>query len=237
MPKLKRLIFDADDTLWDNNIFYENASNSFFEICVASGYEKKIIVDTFYDFELEVVKEKGYGSANYVYLLECLFSHFNANNHKLSKNKFELLLKNFKSHTINKPLIFTGVIETLSLLKHKYELYILTKGNIKEQQKKIDKSGLKSYFENVFVVNEKNDKTYQSILHENKWNQSECCMIGNSPKSDINPALRNGMLAIFILYPYTWKLDNEELMENHDNLFEVKDITQIPQLLDSLFKS
>jgi putative hydrolase of the HAD superfamily len=237
MHELKKLIFDADDTLWDNNIFYENASNSFFDLCTAAGYERQMVVDTFYDFELKVVREKGYGSVNYEYLLESLFSHFNANSHKLNKNKFELILKNFKSHTINKPLIFPGVIETLSLLKPNYELYILTKGNIKEQQRKIDRSGLKLYFKNCFVVSEKNDNTYHSILIEKNWNPNECCMIGNSPKSDINPALRNGMIAIYIPYPYTWKLDNEELMQNHDNFQKVKDITQIPQLLNSLFES
>ena len=237
MHKLKRLIFDADDTLWENNKFYVDASDSFFDLCITAGYDKNLVINTFYDFELKVVNEKGYGSENFIYILEYLFAHFNNNNAKLNGDKFQHILKNFESHTINEPPVFPGVNETLKMLNKTFELYVLTKGNISEQQKKVDRSGLKKYFKKAYVVLEKNDETYISIMNENNWKHIECCMIGNSPKSDINPALRCGMYAIFIPYPYTWKLDNEELIKDHSNLYEVKDITQIPQLLNGLFKS
>jgi putative hydrolase of the HAD superfamily len=236
MTNTKKLIFDADDTLWENNKFYVDTTDSFIDLCVEAGYERNLVINTFDDFELKVVNEKGYGSINFLYILENLFSHFD-NTKKLNRNKFNFIIRNFKSQTINKPTIFSGVEETIRILYENYELYVLTKGNLKEQQNKIERSGLKHHFKQIFVVPEKNDETYLSILNENKWVQNECCMIGNSPKSDINPALRAGMYAIFIHYPYTWKLEDEELIKNHPKLYEVKEIVNLPKLLESLFKS
>lgn len=236
MLKTKKLIFDADDTLWENNKFFLATSDSFIDLCVEAGYKRKLVVDTFNDFEFKVVKEKGYGSDNFIYIIKHLFSHFN-NINKLNKNKFDILLNKFESHTINNLPVFPGVPDVLKLLKKSFDLYVLTKGNIKEQQKKIDRSGLKHYFNKEFVVSEKNDETYITILNEHNWQATECCMIGNSPKSDINPALRCGMYAIFIPYPYTWNLDNEDLIENHSKFYKANDFSQIPLVVDRLFKS
>lgn len=235
MPKIKRLIFDADDTLWENNKVFIDTSESFFDLCTDAGYERKLVINAFYDFELKVVNEKGYGSDNYIYILKYLFSRFN-NSRKLNKNKFDILLNDFISHTLIDPPVFPGVYDVLKLLKNSYDLYILTKGNIEEQQTKIDRSGLKHFFSKEFIFPEKNDETYMSILNENKWLANECCMIGNSPKSDINPAIRSGMFAIFIPYLYTWNLDKEDLIRDQVRLHEVEDLSHIPNILDNLLK-
>jgi putative hydrolase of the HAD superfamily len=236
MFKIKKLIFDADDTLWENNKFFLDTSDSFFDLCVDAGYERNLVVKAFNDFELKVVNERGYGSANFIYILDHLFSHFNKSK-KLNSSKYNKLLNKFKSHTINDPPVFSNVPEVLNQLKKNYDLYVLTKGNIKEQKQKIERSGLKHFFNKEFVVPEKNDNTYLTILNEYNWRASECCMIGNSPKSDINPALRCGMYTIFIPYPYTWILDNEDLIENHSKFYEAKDFSEIPYIIKKLSKS
>ncbi len=234
MKNLKRIIFDADDTLWDNNKFYVNASNAFFNICEQAGYDKEEAINNFDELELKIVKERGYGSKHYIYILESLFNYYNNLNHnKLNKNEFDKLLSDFTSHTHNKPLIFPGVHETLEKLQQRYDLFILTKGNIKEQNRKVKNSGLSKYFKDIFVVPEKDDATYLSIFKQHKWNSRESCMVGNSPKSDINPALRLGMYAIFIPYPHTWKLDNEAIMAGNKNLFEVKNFQSVTDVLNN----
>jgi len=235
MPKIKRLIFDADDTLWENNKVFIDTSESFFDLCTEVGYDRKLVVYAFYDFELKVVNEKGYGSNNYIYILKYLFSRFN-NSKRLNKDKFDIILNNFISHTLNDPPVFPSVYDVLNILKNSYDLYILTKGNIKEQQTKIDRSGLKHFFSKEFILPEKNDETYITILNEYNWQANECCMIGNSPKSDINPALRSGMFAIFIPYVYTWNLDKENLLKDQVRLHVVEDLSQIPIILDNLLK-
>jgi len=233
MQKIKNLIFDADDTLWENNNFFVKTTDLFFELCAKSGYEYDKVKKAFYEFELKVVKDKGYGSDNFIYILEYLFTLFNKNK-TLDQSKFDSILEKFNSHTFHEPPVFPGVSDILKLLNQDYDLYVLTKGNIEEQQNKINRSGLKHYFKEEFVLPEKNDATYISILEQYDWQGNECCMIGNSPKSDINPALRSGMFAIFIPYKYTWTLDNEELIKDHSNLFEIKNFKEIPKILDKL---
>jgi len=165
MQKIKNLIFDADDTLWENNRFFVETTDSFFQLCAKSGYEYDKVKKAFNEFELKIVKEKGYGSDNFIYILEYLFSSFN-NRKTLDQKKFDDILEKFKSHTIHKPPVFPDVSDILDLLNQDYDLYVLTKGNIEEQQNKINRSGLKQYFNKEFVLPEKNDATYISILEE-----------------------------------------------------------------------
>ncbi|MFC2088887.1 HAD hydrolase-like protein, partial [Calditrichota bacterium] len=140
----------------------------------------------------------------------------------------------FRNKAQNKPPVFSDVGPTLKKLKKNFDLFVLTKGNIEEQKRKVETSELSDYFDEIFVVSEKNDQTYKSISDKYHWQVDECCMVGNSPKSDINPALRLGMYAIFIPYPYTWKLDNEAVLEGHPNLYTVKAISSVPKLLDKI---
>ncbi len=214
--KIKNIIFDADDTLWENNIYYVQASNDFFDLCEKAGIERAKVEQAFDQFEIQVVKERGYGSFNFVYILEELYEKFhNLNGCALSKDKFSFIVDRFTKHPKSKPILFPKVKETLNQLRKNYNLFILTKGDYQEQEGKILRSGLHKYVDRYFILPEKNDPSYQKLLKENKWNAAETCMVGNSPKSDINPALRNGLYAIFIPYKDSWKLDHETI--DHDN--------------------
>lgn len=231
MVKLKQLIFDADDTLWENNKFFIDTTESFIELCTQKGYKRNYITNLFNEIEIKSVAEMGYGSETFIRILEDLFSRLSRKNH-LDIDTYNNIINKFKIHTKNKPPLFPGVATILQSLIQIYDLYILTKGNISEQQEKINRSGLKQYFKKEFVVPEKNDEIFLSIIKDNKWIAGECCMIGNSPKSDINPALRCGMYAIFIPYDFTWHLDNEDVMQNNGKLKTAKDFTEIPQILN-----
>lgn len=234
MQNLKRLIFDADDTLWENNIFYIQTADSLFDLFEKAGWNRKKVSQHFDQLEIKVVKERGYGSENYIFILESIFDYYyNLNHKKLDRKQFNQIIKNFRNKAQNKPPVFTGVEHTLKKLSKNYDLYVLTKGNIEEQKRKVNDSNLGDYFVESFVVEEKDDQIYKSISKKYNWKAAECCMIGNSPKSDINPALRIGMFAIFIPYPHTWKLDNERVMKDHPNLYTVNSISEIPNLLMS----
>lgn len=233
MPRLKHIIFDADDTLWENNIFFIDTTESFFDLCVEAGFERNSVINLFNEIELREVVDKGYGSKTFRHILDLLFTKLN-NETQLDKTKYDELIGKFNSHTEKDPPLFPGVPEVLKLLAQKYDLYMLTKGNINEQQEKINRSGLKQYFKKDFVVTEKNDNTYLSILKKHDWIAGECCMVGNSPKSDINPSLRCGMYAIYIPYAFTWKLDNENLINQDSHLYEAKDISELPLLIDKI---
>ncbi|MGZ3676849.1 MAG: HAD hydrolase-like protein, partial [Ktedonobacterales bacterium] len=101
--------------------------------------------------------------------------------------------------------------ETLSYLGPRHELILVTKGDVDEQQMKIDASGLAGYFRRAVIVAEKDVATYQSLVEELTVTPADGWMIGNSPRSDINPALAVGLNAVFVPHPHTWRLEHEEL--------------------------
>ena len=217
--QIKQIIFDADDTLWENNIYYVQASNDFFDLIEEGGFPREEVVKAFDELELKVVRERGYGSHNFVYILEELFRQFSTHSKKsLNKKKFAEIVQRFTAHPVNKPNLFEQVIETLKYLNNRYHLYILTKGEYDEQEGKIIRAGVADLVEKYFILPEKNDKAYRKLIEDNGWKPEETCMVGNSPKSDINPALRAGMYAIYIPYTDTWKLDDEPIEDKNGKL-------------------
>jgi len=215
---IKQILFDADDTLWENNIYYIRATNDFLDLLVAKGLDRKALQKEFDELELWVVKERGYGSHNFVYILEVLYERYQ---HLINYGDLKKIVERFEKHP-REPKLFDGVIETLTQLKKDYQLYVLTKGDFKEQEQKIINAGIDKIVNGYFIVPEKEDEVYKQILLQNNWRAEETCMVGNSPKSDINPALRVGMYAIYIPYADTWKLDYEEIEPVEARFFQVE---------------
>jgi putative hydrolase of the HAD superfamily len=219
MNGILNLIFDADDTLWENNIYYENTREELLRLCVKYGINEMEAERKFKNTETRIVHEKGYGTVNFLNILEHVFN-------KLlpiaARNEFDRILITFKSAISQPRQLFSGVQDTLEYLSEKYSLFLLTKGDIEEQKDKIYHSGLQKFFSASFVESEKNVDTYQRIINRQGWQVSQTCMIGNSPKSDINPALNLGMHAIYIHYPSTWYLDDEPLLTDNERLITIK---------------
>ncbi len=232
IKKVKNIIFDADDTLWENNIYYVRAAEDLVNLLHESGKIQSKIENDFQALEHEVVRTMGYGSQNYIYILKTLFHRYkNDLNDPSHPERLKDICETFSEHVKIQPRIFPRVEETLSELKDRYPLYVLTKGDIQEQWGKLERSNLLPYFEKTFVKSEKDFETYQKILTNNKWNPSETCMIGNSPKSDINPALKAGLWAIYIPYEHTWVLDDEAILPNQQNLYTVSSFPDILSIL------
>ncbi|MBD3224240.1 MAG: HAD hydrolase-like protein [Caldithrix sp.] len=228
MKHIKQIIFDADDTLWENNIYYIEASEAFFTLLSDYGFERQEVENAFDNLEANVVKEKGYGSHNFVFILDELYKQFNLrSNRPIDRKQYQSIVSRFTRHPKRKPRLFQGVENTLSKLNNNYILYILTKGDHEEQEGKIIRSGLHKLVNDYFVVEEKNDYTYENLIQQHRWNPDETCMVGNSPKSDINPALRNGMYAIHIPYENTWKLDDEPLLDRNGRLHRISKFTDL----------
>ncbi|MEJ2543922.1 MAG: HAD-IA family hydrolase [Calditrichaceae bacterium] len=198
MRKIKQIIFDADDTLWENNIYYLKATNDFFDLAEKEGISRSQAEKAFDELELKVVNELGYGSSNF--------------------------------HKLNKPKLIEYVTELMEQLSHKYKLYILTKGDPHEQESKIIKSGLSKMVVKYFILDEKDDKAYAQLLSAQNWQPNETCMIGNSPKSDINPALRNNMYAIHIPYKNTWKVDIEPIINKNGKYIKINNFEELKNI-------
>ena len=226
------LIFDADDTLWENNVYYVRATDSLFELAANSSVSRIEIEKEFYSLEHKMVSQLGYGSSVFIRILRKFFIEFGGfPKTEFITDRFEQIITEFESRWDKKPLLFPGVEECLSVLNGQYKHYILTKGNYDEQLKKIHLSGLLKYFEGYFIEPEKNLATLERILQQQKWNRERVCMIGNSPKSDINPALQLGLYAIFIPYAHTWKLDNENVLSGYTTLRIAEKFSDLSDLL------
>jgi putative hydrolase of the HAD superfamily len=120
-----------------------------------------------------------------------------------------------------------GVNETLGSLALRHQLILFTKGHREEQENKINNSGIREYFEEVIITHEKNATVYEKLVRKRCFDFNRTWMIGNSPRSDINPALEAGLNAVFIPHDYTWSMENEPLKKNDERLIVLDHIQQL----------
>ena len=204
------LLIDADDTLWENNIYFERATHGFIEFLNHSSLtpaEVRAVID---EFE----RLMGYGSANFT---NSLVETYRRLAEKDLRDEDILRVRMFGEQIRSHPLQFLdNVEETLAYLFARHDLILLTKGDREEQLLKVERSGVERFFREVVVVHEKDVATYQQILSQLQLDPQATWMIGNSPRSDINPALAAGLKAVYIPHPHTWHLEHEEISPTAD---------------------
>jgi putative hydrolase of the HAD superfamily len=205
------LLIDADDTLWENNIYFERAIASFISFLNHHEYSAEKVREVLNDVERECIVTHGYGLHSFSHALVQTFERLAVE--PLTPALHETI-SGF-AHTIAEhPVeIIRGVTETLLYLSQRYHLMLVTKGAITEQSGKVERSGLKEYFAAVEIVAEKDVATYRTIVSKYELSSDSTWMVGNSPKSDINPALAAGLNAVFVPHGQTWILEHEEVAE------------------------
>ena len=203
------LLIDADDTLWENNIYFERAIANFISFLNHHEFSPEQVREVLNDVERECIITHGYGLHSFAHALVQTFERLAVE--PLTPALHETI-SGF-AHTIAEhPVeILAGVPETLQYLGGRHHLILLTKGAMAEQSGKVERSGLKEYFSAVEIVAEKDVSTYESIISKYGLVLDISWMIGNSPKSDINPALYAGLNAVFVPHGDTWVLEHEEL--------------------------
>jgi putative hydrolase of the HAD superfamily len=219
------LIFDADDTLWENNIYFEEAFERFCDYLghsSMSASEVRAILD---EIEITNARVHGYGSKNFARNLAECYRHL-AERHIAERDLTTVM--DFAHEILEKPMeLIDGVEETVARLAERHSLTIFTKGDQEEQRLKIDRSGLGRYFDHAAIVKEKNQAAYEHLADERGFDHAQTWMIGNSPKSDINPALAAGLSAVYVPHPRTWSMEHAEVPENHPRLLKVERIRDL----------
>ncbi len=205
----QNLLIDADDTLWENNIYFERAIANFISFLEHKEMTPEEVREVLNGVEHENVKKHGYGIKSFAQALVDTFE-------KLSVEPITPALhetiQGFAMTIAAHPIEFIhGVEDTLAYLHGKHRLIMVTKGNYEEQFGKVTRSGIARYFEAVEIVKEKDAGTYGGVCQKYGLERPVTWMIGNSPKSDINPALAAGMNAVFIPHADTWLLERAEL--------------------------
>ena len=203
------LLIDADDTLWENNIYFERANAHFISFLNHQSYTAEEVRAILNEVERECILKHGYGMHSFAHALVDTFERIS-----LEPITPELHQKvvGFAHSIADHPVeILPGVPETLQYLSGRHHLILLTKGAVPEQSGKVERSGLKDYFAAVEIVAEKDSSTYREVVSKYGLGHGTTWMVGNSPKSDINPALAAGLNAVFVPHGNTWILEHEEL--------------------------
>jgi putative hydrolase of the HAD superfamily len=201
------LLIDADDTLWENNIYFEQAIHGFITFLSHSQLtpeEVRAVLD-------DVERLMGYGSINFTKSLVETYRRL-AERPVLDEEIQQV--RQFGEQIRTHPLqLLDGVQETLPYLSSRHTLVLLTKGEIEEQRLKVERSQIENYFRKVVIVQEKDAATYHQVVAELEIDPQQTWMIGNSPRSDINPSLTAGLNAVYIPHPHTWHLEHEEVQQ------------------------
>jgi len=213
---MSSLIFDADDTLWENNIYFERAFDDFCAFLDHSTLNPKQIRDILNEIELVNAKIHGYGSVNFGRNLQQAYRELAQRD--IAQTDLAHVMS-LAEKILDHPLdVIEGVEDTLADLAQRHELTLFTKGHPDEQKLKIDRSGLGRYFSHTAIVKEKDVPAYQRLIDERGFRPTETWMIGNSPKSDINPALDAGLNAVLVPHPHTWVLEHQDLRDGGERL-------------------
>ncbi len=206
------LIMDADDTLWENNIYFERAFEEFAAFLDHSSLTARQVRDALDEIEDANNKIHGYGSLNFGRNLRQCYERLAER--KIREEDLNTVL-GFAERILDCPMeVIEGVPETLEYLSARHDLTLFTKGHPEEQKLKIDRSGLGSYFAHTAIVREKDAAAYRELAERRGMEPERTWMIGNSPKSDINPALAAGLNAVFVPHAHTWVLEKQEIVES-----------------------
>ena len=204
-------MIDADDTLWENNIYFEQAIADFITYLDHRVHSPEEVRTHLNRIEHETVKARGYGLKSFHHSLVTCFEELN--DAPLTEEKRERIQDFAHSIARTEIELLPGVASTLADLHTRHRLILVTKGDTVEQTSKLTLSGLAPYFHGVEVLVEKHQEAYQALVPRYGIDPGETWMVGNSPRSDVNPALAAGLNAVFIPHPATWILEHESVSE------------------------
>jgi putative hydrolase of the HAD superfamily len=205
-PAGQTLLIDADDTLWENNIYFERAIAAFISFLDHREYSPSQVRQTLNAVERETILAHGYGLSSFRRSLVDCFERLSPA--PVTEEKRERI-RGFASAIAEQEIeLLPGVAETLADLAARHKLILMTKGNHAEQADKLARSGLAPYFVAVEIVAEKDPAAYREVVLRHNISARSAWMIGNSPKSDINPALAAGLHAVFLFHKDTWVLEH-----------------------------
>lgn len=217
---IKVIAFDADDTLWINEPYFREVENKFADL-LSDFLSPHSTARELLKVELENIPLYGYGIKGF--MLSMVEAAMRISEGKISLHVIEKIINEGKA-MLEKPVeLLEGVEEVLTRLQHHFRLVVATKGDLLDQERKLNKSGLTPFFHHIEIMSEKKEADYQKLIKHLDIEPHEFLMIGNSLKSDILPVLNMGGSAIHIPYHITWeheKIEATDFAHPHLKTFE-----------------
>lgn len=224
----KIIAFDADDTLWHNEPYFDEAQAKFCEL-FQDFASKQEILQLILNHQVKNLPLYGFGIK--AFTLSMIESALELTNHQINGVNIEKIIAIGKD-LLQKPVeLLPNVTEVLKQLKGKYRLVVATKGDLKDQHRKLHDSGLGHYFHHIEVMSDKLDLDYQKMLNRLDCQPENFIMIGNSLKSDILPVLNIGGTAVHIPYHTTWEYEKIDFEIEHDNFRSISNLKELFEIL------
>jgi putative hydrolase of the HAD superfamily len=206
-PANQTLLIDADDTLWENNIYFERAITSFISYLDHRVHTPEEVRGHLNQVEHATIRSHGYGLHSFRRSLITCFEQLT--DVPLTPEKHRRIESFAQSIADQEIELLPNVAPTLADLATRHRLIMVTKGDPEEQTGKLQRSGLAQHFTAVEILPEKHHDAYRSLAAHHSCDACNTWMIGNSPRSDVNPALAAGLHAVFIPHDFTWVLEHE----------------------------
>ena len=226
--KKKTIAFDADDTLWHNEPYFDEAQAKFCEL-FQDFASKQEILQLILNHQVKNLPLYGFGIK--AFTLSMIEAALELTNHQINGNAIEKIIGIGKD-LLQKPVeLLPNVTEVLEQLKGKYKLVVATKGDLKDQHRKLHDSGLGAYFHHIEVMSDKTDLDYTKMLNRLECEAKDFIMIGNSLKSDVLPVLNIGGTGIHIPYHTTWEYEKIDFEIQHENFKSISNLTELFEIL------
>ncbi len=212
--KIKVIAFDADDTLWVNEPYFQATEHEFCML-LSQYMEEKQLSKTLLQTEIRNIPIYGYGIKGF--MLSMIETALQVSDNQIDSTTLSKIIELGKEMLNQKIELLEGVEDVLKSLHGKYKLVLATKGDLLDQERKLQRSGLEKYFHHIEIMSEKDAKGYQKLIQHLDIQPDMFLMIGNSPKSDILPVLNIGGHAFYIPYHTTWALEKVKGNIKHEN--------------------
>ncbi|HEY3389443.1 MAG TPA: HAD family hydrolase [Prolixibacteraceae bacterium] len=228
LKKIKVIGFDADDTLWVNEPFYQDVENEFCLIMKPYMIDKEASEELF-KTEMQNLEIYGYGAKGFI--LAMIETAIRVTSSQISATELNQIIDIGKSLLTMPIQLIDGVEEVLQQLQGQYKLILATKGDLLDQERKLERSGLFRYFHHIEIMSDKHENNYKKLLHLLDIEAHQFLMVGNSVKSDILPVINIGAKAIHVPFEVTWQHENNHALPDSKTFITVSEISEILTLL------
>ena len=224
----KTIAFDADDTLWHNEPYFDEAQTRFSELFQDFASHQEIL-GMILNHQVKNLPLYGFGIK--AFTLSMIETALQITNNTISGNGIEKIITIGKD-LLQKPVeLLPNVEDVLKQLKGKYKLIVATKGDLKDQHRKLHDSGLGHYFHHIEVLSDKTELDYEKMLNRLDIKAVDFLMIGNSLKSDVLPILNIGGYGVHVPYHTTWEYEKIDFEIKHENFKSIKSLTEVLEFL------
>ncbi|MEO6995681.1 MAG: HAD family hydrolase [Lacunisphaera sp.] len=223
--------FDADDTLWHNEVIFEQTHERYREL-LAAYHDAATVNRKLFETEMRNLELYGYGIKGFT--LSAIETAIELTGGKIGTAEIRQLIEVGRDMIAHPVDLLEDVGEVLRLVAVHYRLVLITKGDLRDQERKLAKSGLAAHFNHIEILSEKNAGAYQRVLARHRIDPAKFLMVGNSLKSDIIPVIELGGAGVHIPYHLTWAAEHAAQPEAcAGRLFTLQSMRELPAAIET----